>query len=68
MQVGWSLFCMCVVVSLATPPPSREQLDAMGWQPRLRALTQAKVRGLSHPRVVSIGLFAVMLILYVLLR
>ncbi len=72
MQVGWWLFCMCVVVyvvvSLLTPPPSREQLDAMGWQPPLRALMGNKVRGLSDPRVVSVGLFAVMLLLYFLLR
>ena len=72
MQVGLWLFCMCVlvyvVVSLSTPPPTREQLDAIHWQPPLKAITKERMKGLADPRIVALGLFVVMLVLYYFLR
>jgi|AP95_1055475.scaffolds.fasta_scaffold14487_2 SSS family solute:Na+ symporter len=72
MQVGWWLFCLCsivfVVTSLATPPPKQEQLDAIHWEPPMRALFGSKLTGMSDPRSISLGLIAVMAILYLWLR
>lgn len=72
MQVGLWLFCMCAVVyvvtSLVTTPPTRQQLDAIHWQPPLRTITRDKIKGISDPRVISLGLFAVMVVLYYMLR
>jgi SSS family solute:Na+ symporter len=72
MQVGWWLFCLCSVVyvgtSLFTPAPTREQLDAIQWQPPLQVLRQTKFAGAGDPRVVAVGLVAVMAVLYYLLR
>lgn len=72
MQVGWWLFCMCVVVyvvtSLLTPAPTQEQLDAIHWQPPMKVIREAKLSGYADPRIVSLGLFALMAILYFLLR
>lgn len=72
MQVGWWLFCLCsivfVVTSLATPPPKQEQLDAIHWEPPLKALFGSKLTGMSDPRSISLGLIAVMAILYLWLR
>jgi len=72
MQVGWWLFCLCsvvyVITSLFTPAPPHEQLEAIHWQPPMRVLLGSKLEGWTDPRSVSIGLFALMAILYFLLR
>ncbi len=72
MQVGWWLFCLCsvvyVITSLFTPAPPHEQLEAIHWQPPMRVLLASKLEGWTDPRSVSIGLFALMAILYFLLR
>ncbi len=72
MQVGWWLFCLCsivfVVTSLATPPPKQEQLDAIHWEPPMKALLGSKLTGMSDPRSISLGLIALMAILYLWLR
>ena len=72
MQVGWWLFCLCsivyVITSLSTPPPKQEQLDAIHWEPPMKALFGSKLTGMSDPRSISLGLIAVMAILYLWLR
>lgn len=72
MQVGWWLFCICsvvyVVVSLATPSPTQEQLKAIQWQPPLKAVLSGRITGIADPRVISLGLFMVMIVLYFILR
>ena len=72
MQVGWWLFCLCSVVyvatSLLTPAPPDEQLKAIHWQPPMKVLLESKLVGWTDPRSVSIGLFALMAILYFILR
>ncbi|MBT3448461.1 MAG: sodium/solute symporter [Bacteroidetes Order II. Incertae sedis bacterium] len=72
MQVGWWLFCLCSVVyvatSLLTPAPPDEQLKAIHWQPPMKVLLESKLGGWTDPRSVSIGLFALMAILYFILR
>lgn len=72
MQVGWWLFCMCVVVfvltSFVTPAPTREQLDAIHWQPPMKFLRETKLGGMTDPRIVSLCLIALMVVLYYWLR
>jgi SSS family solute:Na+ symporter len=72
MMMGLILISMCivvyVVVSLATPAPTVEELDKMGWQPPLKVLFEKKITGIADPRVVALGLFILMAILYVIFR
>jgi len=72
MQVGWWLFCLCslvyTAVSLMTPAPTPEQLKAIHWQPPLKVLLDSKMAGWTDPRIVSLGLFLLMGILYFWLR
>jgi SSS family solute:Na+ symporter len=68
MQVGWWLFCLCsvvyVVTSLMTPAPSQAHLDALHWEPPMRALFGTRITGLTDPRAVSVGLLVLMAVLY----
>ncbi|MHC4483683.1 MAG: sodium:solute symporter family transporter [Planctomycetota bacterium] len=72
MMMGLILLCMCiavyVVTSILTPAPSPAELEKMGWQPPLRAVTGTKVTSLKDPRILAAGLFVLMIILYCLLR
>jgi len=72
MMAGLILLCMCVgvyvIVSLVTPAPTAEELEKMGWQPPLKAITSTKITGITDPRIAAMLLFAVMIILYYLLR
>jgi|GEM_PF-17175 len=72
MMMGLILLSMCIVVyvavSLATPAPSAEDLQRMGWQPPLAAIFEKRLVGVTDPRVVAIGLFTVMIVLYYILR
>ncbi|MDA0874519.1 MAG: sodium:solute symporter [Bacteroidetes bacterium] len=68
MQVGWWLFCLCsvvyVVTSLMTPAPTQAHVDALHWEPPMRALFGSRITGLTDPRAVSIGLLVLMAVLY----
>ena len=72
MMMGLALLVMCiavyVTVSLMTPAPTEEELDSMGWRPPLKVLTETKITGPFDPRIVAVGLLALMVILYVLMR
>ncbi len=72
MQVGWWLFCLCSIVfigtSLFTTPPSKEQLDAIHWQPPLKVILETKLSGATDPRIISLGLLVLMAVLYFWLR
>lgn len=72
MMMGLFLLAMCVivyvVVSLVTPAPTSEELEEMGWQPPLKAITQKKITGITDPRAMAIGLFVLMVVLYFVLR
>jgi Na+(H+)/acetate symporter ActP len=72
MMAGLILLCMCIgvylIVSLATPAPTAEELDKMGWKSPIRAVTSAKITGITDPRIFAGLLFAVMIVLYYLLR
>ncbi|MHC4636893.1 MAG: sodium:solute symporter family transporter [Planctomycetota bacterium] len=70
MLMGLILISMCiviyVVVSLITPAPTAEELESMGWRPPLKVLVEKKISGITDPRVVAIGLFALMALLYII--
>jgi len=69
MMMGLILVSMCivvyVVVSLATPAPTDQELEQMGWRPPLKVLVEKKITGITDPRVIAIGLFILMAALYV---
>ena len=72
MIVGPILCAFCcltyVAVSLSTPPPPAEQLENACWGSPLKALTQGKITGPGDPRVISIILCSLMLVLYLFLH
>lgn len=71
MQVGWWLFVMCsviyVIVALLTPPPPIEQVEKLCWKHPLEPL-QGKLKGISDPRLIALGLLMLMGILYFIFR
>jgi len=72
MMMGLILLAMCiivyVIVSLKTPAPTQEELDAMGWRPPLKVLTETKIKGITDPRIIAMGLVVLMVILYIIMR
>jgi SSS family transporter len=72
MMMGLILLTMCiivyVIVTMRTPAPTQEKLDAMGWRPPLKVLTETKIKSLTDPRLIAIGLIILMIILYVIMR
>ena len=68
MQVGWWLFCLCsvvyVVTSLLTPPTPDAQLEAIQWEPPMKAILGTRIDSLTDPRAVSIGLVVLMAMFY----
>ena len=72
MLMGLVLLGICVLVyvvtSLVTPALTSEELEEMGWQPPLKAITQKKITGITDPRVLAMGLFILMIVLYFVLR
>lgn len=72
MLMGLVLLGICIpvyiVTSLLTPALTQEQLDEMGWQPPLKEITKKKITGLSDPRVLALGLFVLMIVLYCILN
>ncbi|MDH4203800.1 MAG: sodium:solute symporter [Phycisphaerae bacterium] len=72
MQVGWYLFLLSsvvyFVVSLATPAPAKARTENLCWTRPLDAV-RGKMEGtITDPRIMAVVLFAVMVVLYLLLR
>jgi len=72
MQVGWYLFVLSSIVyfavSLATPAPEDERVEGLCWTRPLDAL-RGKMEGtITDPRVMAAILFAIMVVLYGILR
>jgi len=72
MQVGWYLFLLSslvyFVVSLATPAPTKEQLENLCWTRPLDAV-RGKIQGsITDPRVMAVILFVIMGVLYAILH
>ena len=51
-----------------TPAPTPEELDKMGWQSPIKALTGTRITGITDPRVLAAALAILMIALYVWLR
>ncbi len=72
MQVGWYLFLLSsllyFVVSLATPAPSEAKLENLCWRRPLDVI-RGKMEGvITDPRIMALVLFAIMAVLYSILR
>jgi solute:Na+ symporter, SSS family len=71
MQAWWS-FCLCSVfytgLSLATPAPSREQVDGLTWEHPLAVIFAGRPRGLSDSRVLAAMLLGTVAVLYYIFR
>ena len=72
MIVGPILCGLCIVtyiaVSLATPKPRPEQLENACWGNPLKAITESKISGWGDPRTIALLLFALMCVLYAILK
>jgi SSS family solute:Na+ symporter len=72
MQVGWYLFLMSSAVyfiaSLATPAPAKAQTENLCWTRPLDALRGRMEGTITDPRVMAAILFAIMAVLYFILR
>ncbi len=72
MMMGLFLFAAClfvyIAVSLATPAPTAEELEDMGWQPPGKVLTEKRITGPGDPRIAAVVLFVLMIVLYCILR
>jgi SSS family solute:Na+ symporter len=72
MLVGPIICALCfvtyIVTSLNSPPPPAHQLENACWGSPLKAITQNRISGISDPRVISIILCVVMVVLYAFLR
>lgn len=71
MLVGPILCAFCILTyiltSLASPPPPAHQLENACWGSPLKAL-RGEITGIGDPRVISIILCALMVLLYAFLR
>ena len=72
MMIGLIILMMCtiiyVIITMKTPAPTQEELDAMGWRAPLKVLTETKIKGPTDPRMIALGLVILMIILYVIMR
>ena len=72
MMMGLILLSMCVVVyvavSMVTRAPTEEDLARIGWEPPLKSVFEKKLTGITDSRIVAVGLFVLMIILYYWLR
>jgi SSS family solute:Na+ symporter len=70
MMQAWWLFCICtavfVAVSLMTPAPAKENIDGLTWDSPLDVF-RGKIAGIGDPRVLAVGLFLLMGILYAII-
>ena len=72
MLAGPILCAICIltyiVVSFTTPPPPSEQLQDACWGSPLKALKNGKFTGITDPRTLSVLLFMLMVVLYIIIK
>jgi SSS family solute:Na+ symporter len=72
MQVGWYLFLLSSAVycvfSLASPAPTKEQLDNLCWTRPFDVLRGKREGVITDPRIMAVILFVIMTVLYVILH
>jgi SSS family solute:Na+ symporter len=70
MMQAWWLFCICsavfIGVSLMTPPPAKESIEGLTWDSPLDVI-RGKITGIGDPRMLALGLFLIMGILYIII-
>ena len=72
MMQAWWMFCLCsvlfVVVSLLTPRPDPEKVNALTWKSPAAVLFHGRVQGLGDPRILAGGLLTILAVLYIIFR
>jgi len=72
MMQAWWMFCICSViyvgVTLLTPAPPPESVDALTWDHPLAAVTQEEFKGLRDPRLIAMVLAVTVAVLYYIFR
>jgi SSS family solute:Na+ symporter len=72
MMQAFYYFCILSVVyvgiSLATPPPSNEQVEGVTWESPLAFLKHAEVTGIFDPRLLAALLLSFLGLMYFLIR
>jgi len=68
MMQGWWLFCLLTIVyfsvSFLTPRPRPDQIEGLTLNKPLSFLFTGKIRGISDPRILSLILIVIMMLLY----
>lgn len=68
MMQAWWMFCICslifVVVSLATPKPSSEQVEGLTWKNPLQVIAGGRIKSKADPRLWAGLLLLTMVVLY----
>ena len=68
MMQAWWMFCICslifVVVSLATPKPSPEQVEGLTWKNPLQVIAGGRIKSKADPRLWAGLLLLTMVVLY----
>ncbi len=72
MMQCWWLFVIIgiiyIVISLMTPPPRRDQIDNYTLKNPLSFLTDGKITGITDPRILSLILVTIMIMLYIIFK
>jgi len=72
MMQAFLMFCIWSVVyfivSLATPRPAPEQVEQTTWPNPLHVIFHGKLKGWYDPRLLTAGLFVLMVVLYYVFR
>lgn len=70
MMQAWWLFVICTViyftVSYFTPKSDEKVLEQYTWKSPLAVVTSGKISGWSDPRMISLALVSVLIILYII--
>ncbi len=72
LMQAWWMFCICsviyIVVSLATPAPSEENVRGLTWEHPIANIIARPMASWSDPRIFAGFLFSTMVILYYIFR
>jgi len=68
MMQGWWLFVILTIiyfgVSFLTPKPRKEQIEGLTLDKPFSFITKGKITGVTDPRILSLILIVIMIILY----
>lgn len=72
MMQAWWMFVICsiifIVVSLCTPKPAAENIEALTWEKPTKIISQGPIKGINDPRLLALGLLLLLASLYYIFR